>query len=74
MTRSVRHTKIISGHHASEKQDKRIWHSRFRARVRTLLSSGRDADVYPKDVSNPYEMAKDGTGYYAEATDRDMRK
>lgn len=46
----------------SEKQDKKIWHSRMRAATRTHLRSGRDIDVMPveREVSNVWSFDKDG--------------
>lgn len=46
----------------SEKQDKKIWHSRMRAATRTHLASGRDPDVMPieREVSNVWSFDKDG--------------
>lgn len=50
----------------SEKQDKKIWHGRWRANERTALASA-DPDkldahlpVLKHQVSNPWRMGKDG--------------
>jgi len=63
MARSHRKTPIcgITTAH-SEKIDKKIWHSRMRARTHTHLNSGRDTDVMPitREVSNVWSFAKDG--------------
>ncbi len=59
MSRSFRHAPVIGYGADSEKEDKRIWHQRLRARVRTALASDR---IVPsaKEVSNRWEMSKDG--------------
>jgi hypothetical protein len=51
----------------SEKDDKRIWHRRFRAKERDNLlahsRAGVDADyitTHFREVSNPWNMGKDG--------------
>lgn len=48
----------------SEAVDKRLWHKRWRARVRDqLAASAPDGDPQPLDrraVSDPWSMAKDG--------------
>jgi len=75
MTRSYRHSKVFGiAKCRSERWDKKIWHSRFRAKVRTLLASGKEADVDIKEVSDPYSMNKDGKDYWPKATEKDMRK
>lgn len=75
MTRSFRHNKIFGNTTSkSEKDDKKIWHSRFRARVKTLLRSGEEADVHIREVSNPWDFNKDGKNYWNNATEKDMRK
>jgi len=54
----------------SEKQDKQIWHSRLRSRLRTTLTAippGQlDGYIAPvnKDVSSVWSMAKDGKRYF----------
>lgn len=53
---------------ASEKQDKKIWHSRLRAKVRSelkqIIDGELDADnfssVLDREVSDVYCMGKDG--------------
>lgn len=67
MSRSRRKNPIF-GHtnSRSEKQDKRIGHSRLRAQERTALTSRSPGElegtVLPeiKDASNPWSMDKDG--------------
>ena len=69
MSRSHKHTPIMANSSAaSEKTDKKIWHSRMRARQRDeLVHADREADdllpVAVNQVSNPYSMAKDGRSY-----------
>ena len=63
MARSYRKTPICGITTArSEKSDKKIWHSRMRARTRTYINSGRDLDTMPieREVSNVWDFAKDG--------------
>lgn len=51
----------------SEKDDKKLWHRRFRAKVREKLNRAIDfdefdcyIDVHILDVSNNWDMGKDG--------------
>lgn len=63
MARSHRKTPICGMTTArSEKDDKKIAHSRMRAAVHTHLMSGRDPDVMPltREVCNVWDFAKDG--------------
>jgi hypothetical protein len=65
MSRSRRKTPIIGmAGNKSEKKDKKIWHSRMRARERDKLKSLIDPDNYIttliQDVSNVWNMTKDG--------------
>lgn len=63
MARSRRKTPISGITTArSEKSDKKLWHSRMRARLRTHIMSGGDADLTPlvREVSNVWSFAKDG--------------
>lgn len=65
MSRSHRKTPIHAVTSArSESQDKRLWHQRWRTRVRDqLAAAGPDGDPQPLDrraVSDPWGMAKDG--------------
>lgn len=48
----------------SEKADKKIWHSRLRAKTRIALKRGDEILPEEDDASNPYLMAKDGKNYY----------
>lgn len=56
----------------SEKEDKRIWHKRFRSRTRDAINSmvmNEDWDMPIFDVrqlSNPWDMSKDGKGCFRE--------
>ena len=65
MSRSHRKTPIYAVTKArSEAVDKRLWHRRWRARVRKQLAvPGPDCDPQPLDrrtVSDPWTMGKDG--------------
>lgn len=65
MSRSCRKTPVYAVASArSEAVDKRLWHQRWRARVRDQLAgSGPDGDPQPLDrrvVSDPWRMDKDG--------------
>jgi hypothetical protein len=71
MSRSRRKTPIFGVTSAkSEKQDKQIWHSRLRSRVRTDLASvppdQLECYIAPvsKEVSSVWSMAKDGRRYF----------
>lgn len=75
MTRSYRHSKVIgTAKCRSERWDKKIWHSKFRAKIHTLLASGKEADVDIKEVSDPWSMNKDGKNYWPDITAKYMRK
>lgn len=56
----------------SERHDKRIWHKRWRLRERIKLASltSENFDDHcttgHKEVSSPWNMAKDGKSYFAE--------
>lgn len=67
MSRSFRRPYIALVRARSERADKKIWHGRMRAQVRTRLASARDLesfmDVDVREVSNPWSMAKDGSVY-----------
>ena len=64
MSRSQRKTPIFGIARGSEALDKRLWHKRWRARVRdrlAVLPPGDDfLDVPRNAVSDPWSMAKDG--------------
>ena len=71
MSRSQRKTPVFGITTAkSEKQDKQIWHSRLRSRVRTSLASippeQLDGYIAPfsNDVSSVWSMSKDGKRYF----------
>ena len=54
----------------SERQDKKIWHQRWRTRVRIQLTSTAPEDfdtIFPiseNEVSNIWSMGKDGKQYF----------
>jgi len=71
MSRSRRKTPVFGIATAkSEKQDKKIWHSRLRSSVRTTIASvpleQMDGYFAPvgNDVSSVWSMAKDGKRYF----------
>jgi len=71
MSRSRRKTPVFGIASAkSEKQDKKIWHSRLRSRIRTGLAAVQseqlDGYIAPvsNDVSSVWSMAKDGKRYF----------
>ena len=71
MSRSNRKTPVFGiATGKSEKQDKQIWHSRLRSRVRTSLASipPEQLDGYlapfSNDVSSVWSMSKDGKRYF----------
>lgn len=71
MSRSKRKTPIFGMTGAkSEKREKQAWHSRMRARVRTVLTAmpplQLDGYVAPieNEVGSVWEMAKDGKHYF----------
>lgn len=89
MSRSRRKTPIWGITTASsEKDDKQIWHRRYRARVRSAIETCVDYEdldwLIPtvKESSNPWDMNKDGKhwhgpgswGYPRFCDSRDMRK
>ncbi len=72
MSRSRRKHPIFGNANSdSEAQDKRIWHSRMRHRERQVLHSSDDYDAHlttvRDDVSNTWNMDKDGKSYFFEA-------
>ena len=70
MSRSYRKTKIFGNSgNVSEKQDKRIANRCLRSRVRC-----GELNLTLREVSNPWDFAKDGKNYWANATEKDMRK
>lgn len=72
MSRSRRKTPIV-GHTTcrSEREDKQLWHQRWRTRERTALASASpDAlrahlPLLESQVSNIWSMGKDGRSYWA---------
>ncbi len=62
----------ITGHTTcrSERQDKKVWHQRWRTRERTALSSMRPEEwdshlgLFEHEVSNVWSMGKDGRSYW----------
>jgi len=50
----------------SEKEDKELWHRKWRRTTKSMLHNVDEDDVYPeeKDVSNPWAMSKDGRQYW----------
>lgn len=69
MSRSRRKTLIFGiAHSGSEKQDKKIWHRRWRAQERSVLANTGLEDQVPiseNQVSNVWSMAKDGRSYWS---------
>lgn len=71
MSRSRRKTPIV-GHTTcrSERQDKKLWHQRWRTRERTALASassdvlGAYLPLLENQVSNVWSMAKDGRSFW----------
>jgi len=79
MSRSYRKTPIFAHTKChSEKDDKQLWHQRWRAHERTSLAVATHNDladylpVLEKQVSNSADMGKDGRSYWAEAQQRAM--
>ena len=64
MSRSYRHTPICSlAAAASEKEDKRRWHRRFRQRNHQRVCQGTEP-LSLTAVSEPWLMAKDGKQWF----------
>lgn len=71
MSRSRKKTPIFGYTSAeSERDDKRIWHSRVRSRERQALHSADDYDAHLTTVddqaSSTWEMGKDGKHFWPE--------
>lgn len=49
----------------SEKEDKRIWHKRMRTRTKQAIHNG-DEMPHENEVSNPWNMSKDGKTFYSD--------
>lgn len=68
MSRSYRKTPA-GDCRSSEKEDKKIWHSRYRHACRQKIHiEGEDLELLPhfRELSNPWEMAKDGKVYWGD--------
>jgi len=64
MSRSYRHTSICGlASAASEKDDKRRWHRRFRQQNRQRVRQGTEP-LSLAAVSDPWLMAKDGKQWF----------
>lgn len=70
MSRSARKTPVIGNTTCrSERNDKKLWHQRWRARERTALASASPENlsdylpVLETQVSNVWSMGKDGHSY-----------
>ena len=79
MSRSRRRTPIAGITSAtSEKADKQAAHRRERRKLRSVLRPASDVPEVlpvPRDVSNPWAMAKDGKLYYgAHLSAKQLRK
>lgn len=66
MSRSYRKTPIISHASDSEKEDKRHNNRRLRRKSKVLVN--KQAEIFPimREVSNVWNMAKDGKGYFGD--------
>ena len=76
MSRSYKKTPRMGIAGSSEKDDKRICHRMFRARVRTLMNQ-EDYDRLPfrmREMIDTWSMAKDGKFYWKNAPAYAMRK
>lgn len=77
MSRSRRKTPIF-GHTSarSEADDKRLWHKRWRSRVRdqlaTLGPEGDPLPVHRQAVSSTWDMAKDGKHWFDPRRQREV--
>ena len=80
MAHSFKHTPVF-GHNAgrsgrSEKSDKRINNRRLRARNNTALRTYGEYAMFfaVNELSNPWNMAKDGKAYWKDCPSKEMRK
>jgi len=64
MSRSYRKNPIMGHGTGSEKWDKKCWHRRFRKKEKQALRNGDEIFPHCKEVSDPWEMQKDGKGYF----------
>lgn len=65
---------FVGGQRASEKEDKKIWHKKFRriekAKLKKLINSNdlslleNHLTTHKKEVSDPYDFVKDASHYY----------
>src|ERR1700676_955460 len=79
MSRSRRKTPIGgNGGASSEKKDKKEWHGRMRAKERdklkTLIEPDEHITTLREDVSNLWDMSKDGKQYYTSCLDETWLK
>lgn len=76
MSRSKRKTPIFGNGGGSEKDDKRIANRKLRRKSKSLLQNFTEDTIMPllNEVSNLWDMAKDGKSYWGKATEKDMRK
>ncbi len=67
MSRSHRKTPIFGiTTCASEREDKKAWHGRWRAQEHVRLKRDEDGHtVHPRAVSDPWAMGKDGRRYWS---------
>lgn len=69
MSRSYRKTKVFGIAGGSDKMGKRFANRALRKRVKQGAW-----DLRIREVSDPWDWSKDGKHYWANATERDMRK
>lgn len=48
----------------SEKEDKKIWHRKWRRKQKQHLDAGGQESIDKKEVSDPWAMGKDGKQYH----------
>ncbi len=79
MSRSHRKTPIIGYTNCrSEREDKKLWHQRWRTRERTALTSASPEalsahlPLLENQVSNVWTMGKDGHSYWSAERQADM--
>jgi hypothetical protein len=70
MSRSIKNKYFLA--HAccqSEKKDKKRWHKIFRKKEKQKINSSNleeHVTTYHKEISNPWNMGKDGKQYYSQ--------
>ena len=79
MSRSVRKAPVHSNAIAqSEKEDKKIWHQRYRHLDKQRLAQAGDLEAYvptdEREVSDPYLMSKDGKRYMSPSKELEVAK